>query len=146
MSERFLSGDPPSPIAIGRMESELVSKLKPVLEPMRLSKPALGIGLAGTVTTISGIKLGLTEYDTERIHHSRLTRSDVERVFRRLAFLTVEERKEEMKLEPGRADVIVGGAAVLRAVMDLAGLSEILVSEKDILDGLVLELYHSTHG
>lgn len=144
MSERFLAGDPPSPIAIGRMESELVSKLKPVLEPIRAAKPALGIGLAGTVTTISGINLGLDEYDTVSIHHSRLTRSDVEKVFRRLAFLTVEERKEEMTLEPGRADVIVGGAAVLRTVMDLAGLSEILVSEKDILDGLVLELYHRT--
>ncbi|MFH1149771.1 MAG: Ppx/GppA phosphatase family protein [Actinomycetota bacterium] len=142
MSERFLASDPPSPIAIGRMESELVSKLKPVLEPIRVAKPALGIGLAGTVTTVSGIRMGLEAYDTERIHHSRLTRSDVEHVFRELAFLTVEERRERMKLEPGRADVIVGGAAVLRAVMDLAGLDEILVSEKDILDGLVLELYH----
>jgi exopolyphosphatase/guanosine-5'-triphosphate,3'-diphosphate pyrophosphatase len=51
-----------------------------------------------------------------------------------------------MGLEPARADIIVGGAAVLRVIMDLAGLEEILVSEKDILDGLVIDLYRRTNG
>ena len=63
-----------------------------------------------------------------------------------LATVPIDERKEVMGLEPGRADIIVGGAAVLRVIMDLAGLDEILVSEKDILDGLVIELYHRMKG
>lgn len=144
MTERFLKGsDPPSPISVGRMESFLVARLKPVVEMILKGKElALAVGLAGTVTTMSGIKQGLEEYDTDRIHHSRLTRGDVEDLFVRLATVPIEERKEVMGLEPGRADIIVGGAAVLRVIMDLAGLDEILVSEKDILDGLVIELYH----
>jgi exopolyphosphatase/guanosine-5'-triphosphate,3'-diphosphate pyrophosphatase len=148
MTERFLKGsDPPSPIAVGRMESFLVGRLKPVVETMLRGRDlALAVGLAGTVTTISGIKQGLKEYDTDRIHHSRLTRKDVEDLFVRLATVSIEERKEVMGLEPGRADIIVGGTAVLRVIMDLVGLDEILVSEKDILDGLVIELYHRIRG
>lgn len=143
MSERFLKTDPPSPVSIGRMESHIVGKLRSTVASLLAEKPALAVGLAGTVTTLSGIKLGLEDYDTDRIHHSKLTRGDVEEIFRRLASVPLEERKKIMGLEPNRADVIVGGAAVLRVVMDLAGLDEILVSEKDILDGLIIDLYRS---
>lgn len=142
MSERFLTTDPPSPVSVGRMESHVVQRLRPAIAALLPEKPSLGVGLAGTVTTVSGINLGLREYDTDRIHHSRLTRDEVERIFRRLASVPLEERKEFMGLEPGRADIIVGGTAVLRVVMDLARLDEILVSEKDILDGLVIDLFH----
>lgn len=144
MSERFLkASDPPSPVSVGRMESHIVARIKPPLEMiMREKKPVLAVGLAGTVTTLSGINLGLEEYDTDRIYHSRLTRGQVEEIFVRLASAPLEERRRIMGLEPGRADIIVGGTAVLRVVMDLAGFDEILISEKDILDGLVIDLYH----
>lgn len=146
MTERFLAAnDPPSPIAIGRMESFLVSRLRPVIEEMLAGREiALAVGLAGTITTLSGIQQGLDEYDTDHIHHSRLSRSEVEELFRKLAAVPIAERKKVMGLEPARADIIVGGTAVLRVVMDLAGLNEILVSEKDILDGLVIDLYRHT--
>lgn len=140
MSERFLKSDPPSPVSIGRLESHVVSVLRPALASVLDGGPRLAVGLAGTVTTLSGIRQGLEEYDTGRIHHSVLPRGDVEDIFRRLAGVPLEERRKVMGLEPGRADIIVGGAAILRVLMDLAGLDRILVSEKDILDGLVLEL------
>ena len=143
MSERFLASDPPSPVSIGRMESYIVQKIRPAINALLPEKPVLAVGLAGTVTTLSGIKQGLEEYDTDRIHHSRLSRRDVEEIFVKLASVPIEERKRVMGLEPGRADVIVGGAAILRIIMDLARLDEILVSEKDILDGLVIDLYRS---
>jgi exopolyphosphatase/guanosine-5'-triphosphate,3'-diphosphate pyrophosphatase len=144
MTERFLaSADPPSPVSVGRMESFLVSRLKAVVEWLLTGREiVLAVGLAGTVTTLSGIEQGLREYDTDRIHHSRLSRKGVEDLFLQLARAPIAERKEIMGLEPGRADIIVGGAAVLRVIMDVAGLEEVLVSEKDILDGLVIDLYH----
>jgi exopolyphosphatase/guanosine-5'-triphosphate,3'-diphosphate pyrophosphatase len=144
MTERFLRRtDPPSPVTVGRMESFLVARLKPVVEMLLGGqKPSLVVGLAGTVTTLSGINQGLKEYDTDRIHHSRLTREQVEDIFVRLARVPTEERKHIMGLEPGRADIIVGGTAVLRVIMDIARLDEILVSEKDILDGLVIDLHN----
>ena len=143
MTERFLAGtDPPSPLSIGMMESFLVSRLKPLLtELVAGPEIALAVGLAGTVTTLAGIEQGLAEYDTDRIHHSRLTRQQVEGLFRKLAAVPLADRRKVMGLEPGRADIIVGGTAVLRVIMDLAWLDEILVSEKDILDGLVIDLH-----
>ncbi|MDD5749048.1 MAG: Ppx/GppA phosphatase family protein [Actinomycetota bacterium] len=141
MSERFLVGDPPSPVAIGRMESHILLTLKPVIEDFNMRDIQLGVGLAGTVTTISGISLGLKEYDSERIHHSTLGRDTVREIFEKLASVSSGERRRLMKVEPGRADVIVGGAAVLCVLMDLAKLDEIMVSEKDILDGMILEAY-----
>lgn len=143
MSERFLAEDPPSPAAVSRMEAHITGELKPVLERLLPGRPSCAVGLAGTVTTLSGIRLGLKEYDTGRIHHSRLTLREVGDIYRRLAALPLDERKTAMGLEPGRADVIVGGAAVLFVLMSMTGLDEILVSEKDILDGLVLDLYRS---
>lgn len=139
MSERFLLSDPPSPVAVGRMESFIVGRLMPVFEGYR--DFSCGVGLAGTVTTLSGIEQGLTEYDTNRIHHAVLSRSDVDRLFVELASIDVESRKRIMGLEPDRADVIVGGIAVLRAIMGLAGIERLLVSEKDILDGIVIGMY-----
>jgi len=143
MSERFLTSDPPSPISIGRMESYIVSRLKPAVERLVSERPSCAIGLAGTVTTISAINQGLKEYDTDLVHHSRLTLADVRRIYLRLVSVPLEERKRVMGLEPERADIIVGGAGVLEVLMELAGLDEILVSEKDILDGLVLDLFRA---
>ncbi len=146
MSERYLSSDPPSPISIGRLESFLVAKLKPAVSSVAPAGVKRAVGLAGTVTTVSALKLGLEEYDTEAVHHSSVTRADVEEIFKKLAAVDVEERKRIMVVESGRADVIVGGVAVLRAVMDVSSIDELLVSEKDILDGIVLDLYARSEG
>lgn len=143
MAERFLSSDPPSPAELARMEGHLEGELATLAEELGHPHPALAVGLAGTVTTLAGMRLGLCEYDGDAIHHTWLTRTEVEEEYRRLASLPLEERKRYMRLEPGRADVIVGGSAVLRAVLAGFSLDRLLVSEKDILDGLVL---HAVSG
>jgi exopolyphosphatase/guanosine-5'-triphosphate,3'-diphosphate pyrophosphatase len=98
------------------------------------------VGLAGTVTTVAAIELGLPEYDRDRIHHFVLTRQAAEDVFRTLATEPRAERAHNPGLEEGRVDVIVGGAAVLVAVMRYFDFNECLVSEADILDGLIRSL------
>jgi len=81
--------------------------------------------------------MGLPEYDAERIHHFRLSRAAAEDVFRTLATETAAERAHNPGLEPGRVDVIVGGAIVLVSILRVLGFDDVLVSEADILDGLV---------
>lgn len=139
MAERFLSSDPPLPSELEAMEEYLRGELAALAERLGHPRPGLAVGLAGTVATLAGIRLGLTEYDGEVIHHTWLTRSQVEEEYRRLASLSLEERKRYMRLEQDRADVIVGGCAVLNAVTAGFELERLLVSEKDILDGLVLQ-------
>jgi exopolyphosphatase/guanosine-5'-triphosphate,3'-diphosphate pyrophosphatase len=95
------------------------------------------VGLAGTVTTVAAVELGLPAYDPEQIHHFVLTRTAAEDVFRTLATEDAEQRRHNPGLEPGRVDVIVGGTAVLVGIFRVLGFEEMLVSEADILDGLV---------
>ncbi|MBC7253599.1 MAG: Ppx/GppA family phosphatase [Actinobacteria bacterium] len=140
MAERFLLSDPPHPAQLAVMEEHLRGELALLAREWGSPHPDLAVGLAGTVTTLAGIRLGLSEYDGDAIHHTWLDRSGVEEEYRRLASLPLEERKDYMRLERDRADVIVGGCAVLKAVMREFALDRLLVSEKDILDGLVLRI------
>ena len=98
------------------------------------------VGLAGTVTTVAAVELGLPEYDADKIHHFHLTKGAAEDVFRTLATEPAAERRHNPGLEPGRVDVIVGGAVVLVTILRVLGFDEMLVSEADILDGLVRSL------
>jgi exopolyphosphatase/guanosine-5'-triphosphate,3'-diphosphate pyrophosphatase len=98
------------------------------------------VGLAGTITTVAAVEIGLAEYDRDRIHHFHLTHAAAEDVFRTLATESHDARLGNPGLEPERADVIVGGACILVAIFRHWGFDECLVSEADILDGLALSL------
>jgi exopolyphosphatase / guanosine-5'-triphosphate,3'-diphosphate pyrophosphatase len=100
------------------------------------ARPERAVGVAGTVTTIAALDLGLAEYDPERIHGHRISRDAVAEQTARLARLTLEERAKIV--EPGRAAVIVAGAAILAEVLDFYGLDAIAASERDILHGAAL--------
>ncbi len=99
---------------------------------------AAGIGVAGTVTTLAALDLGLVRYDPERVHGHRLSRVAVRAQLDRLAALTLEERRRVPGLEPARAPVIVAGATILREVLYRYRLAEIEASERDLLDGAAL--------
>jgi exopolyphosphatase/guanosine-5'-triphosphate,3'-diphosphate pyrophosphatase len=131
LTERFLHADPP-----GR--DELAACGAHVRAELPALRPACAIGVAGTVTTLAALDLGLAEYDAERVHGHVLGRAAVERGFERLAALPLAERRRVPALEPARAPVILGGIAVLREVLDAYALDEIEASEHDILHGAAL--------
>ena len=99
------------------------------------------VGLAGTITTVAAIEIGLAEYDRDRIHHFGLTRAAAEDVFRTLATEAHDARVANPGLDPARGDVIVGGCCILVAIFRHWGFETCLVSEADILDGLALSLF-----
>lgn len=141
LSERFLHSDPPKPeelvAAISLVETHLadVTRLVPGAGDARCL-----VGVAGTVTTVAAVEIGLAKYDRNRIHHFLLTRAAIEDVFRTLATEPRADRIYNPGLEVERADVIVGGCCVLVAIMRNLGFDDCLVSEADILDGLALSL------
>jgi exopolyphosphatase/guanosine-5'-triphosphate,3'-diphosphate pyrophosphatase len=112
---------------------------------MFLAIPEVGragtvLGVAGTITTVAAVEIGLAIYDRDAIHHFVLTRDAVEDVFRTLATEALADRIHNPGLAPERAPVIVGGLCVLVAIMRRLGLDELVVSESDILDGLTASL------
>ena len=131
LTERFLASDPPT-------EGELEAAAEHVRPLLPEYEARAAIGVAGTVTTLAALDLGLTLYDPERTHGHRISRAAVERELERLAAMPLRERLEVPGLEPGRAPVIVAGLVVLREVLDAYGLGEIEASERDILHGAAL--------
>jgi exopolyphosphatase / guanosine-5'-triphosphate,3'-diphosphate pyrophosphatase len=139
LTERFLHADPPAgeelaacASAVGTLLSERV--------PHEV-RPHAAIGVAGTITSIAALDLGLEEYDPEKVHGHRVSRSGVAAQLERLASLPLVERRQIPALEPERAPVIVAGAVILSEVLDHFGLDGLEASEHDILDGAALEAF-----
>ncbi len=137
LTEQFLHGDPPTPEELSQAVSIVRDQLADVARamPATWDAPTL-VGTAGTVWTLAAIELGVDAGRSDLIDHFRLTRAAAEEVFRTLATEPVELRRHNPGLEPGRVDVIVGGAIVVVSVMRHWGFESLLVSEADILDGL----------
>jgi exopolyphosphatase / guanosine-5'-triphosphate,3'-diphosphate pyrophosphatase len=141
MTEKFLEHDPPQPEELTACISFVDAHLEDVAREVPAAAEARTlVGLAGTITTVAAVEIGLVEYDRDRIHHFRLTRDAAEDVFRTLATEPYDRRIHNPGLEKARADVIVGGCCVLVALFRRFGFDEMIVSEADILDGLALSL------
>jgi exopolyphosphatase/guanosine-5'-triphosphate,3'-diphosphate pyrophosphatase len=141
LTERYLEHDPPLPEEL----SACISLTDAYLEDVQRELPAVAeartlVGLAGTISTVAAVEIGLATYDRDRIHHFVLTRDAAEDVFRTLATEPRADRIHNPGLEEARADVIVGGCCVLVAIFRRLGFDEMVVSEADILDGLALSL------
>jgi exopolyphosphatase/guanosine-5'-triphosphate,3'-diphosphate pyrophosphatase len=137
ITEQFLHSDPPAAEELSQAVSVVRDHLADVDREVRGAAVAHTlVGLAGTVTTMAAIELGLPEYHRDAIHHFRLTRDAAEDVFRTLATEASAQRRHNPGLEAGRVDVIVGGALIVVSIMRHWGFEEMLVSEADILDGL----------
>jgi exopolyphosphatase/guanosine-5'-triphosphate,3'-diphosphate pyrophosphatase len=130
LTERHLHSDPPT-------RDELEAAARDVRELLPDLEPTGAVGVAGTITTLAALELG--GYDSERVHGHRLTREAVERQLERLASLPLSERRELPGLEPERAPVILGGAVIVREVIDRYGLDGLEVSERDLLHGAALD-------
>lgn len=128
VTERFLESNPPTPPELAAAAAYVRALLPTLVAPR-------AIGVAGTVTTLATLDLGLPAYDPERTHGHRVSRTAVDEQLARLAGMTLEERLLVPGLEPGRAAVIIAGLVVLREIMETYDLDEIEASERDILHG-----------
>lgn len=141
MTERHLRDDPPTPEQVEAATAQIIGDVDAALatvDPDRSCRSL--VGLAGSVTTVAGLALGLPEYDPVAIHHARLSYDEVAQVTATLLRQTRQQRLESPVMHPGRADVIAGGALVLRTIMERSGIDSVLASEHDILDGIAARL------
>ena len=142
MAERYLHSDPASPPELGSLVAEVTSQLGRVRTAIPIERARSVIGLAGTITAIAALQLGLRRYDAATTHHARLTREQIEAQFEQLAAADLPTRRT-LLAEPKRAEVIVAGAAILVTLLREFRISELTVSESDILDGLAASLLPS---
>jgi exopolyphosphatase/guanosine-5'-triphosphate,3'-diphosphate pyrophosphatase len=140
MTERHLRGDPPTDAEIAAARADIDAALEVVGNKVPVAEARTLVGLAGSVTTVAALVLGLDSYQADRIHHARVSAEAVHEQTVRLLAQTRAERSRLTVMHPGRVDVIGGGALVLDRIMDRFGFAEVLVSEHDILDGIAWSL------
>ena len=140
MTERHLHDDPPTAGQVAAARADVEAAVREAGRTVPLAEARTLVGLAGSVTTVAAMALGLTTYDRDRIHHSRISAADVHDVARTLLAMTHEQRAALPFMHPGRVDVIGAGALVLDRILAVGGFTEVIASEHDILDGIALSL------
>ncbi len=136
LTEKHIHDDPATPAEVAAVTDEVARQLSSVPFP---SGPITLIGTAGTVTSLAAMSLGLQSYDPTRVHGHHLTLPALDRQIDRLRASTQAEREKMAGLDPKRADVILGGACILRQIALSARADEILVSDRGIRWGLLFE-------
>jgi exopolyphosphatase / guanosine-5'-triphosphate,3'-diphosphate pyrophosphatase len=140
--ERHVRTDPPAPAELRAIEADVHRQLS-TAEPLgRLARgdAVTLVGVAGTVTTLKALELGLPAYDGARVHGSTLTLENVEILAEKLAALTLRERQQLPGLEPKRADVIVAGVIIVREILRRTGVAASVVSDRGVRFGLLEKL------
>lgn len=146
ITERFMRTDPPTAEETSAAREYINAQISDALSAVPLSHAATFVGCAGTFTTLSALAQGLDSYDPAAIHGSEITFDDMRAVTSTLRTQTAAQRLEDPVMHPGRADVIGSGATVVEQLMDAitretgGSVSSFIISEKDILDGIVAGL------
>jgi exopolyphosphatase/guanosine-5'-triphosphate,3'-diphosphate pyrophosphatase len=139
-TERHVVHDPPEPGELETLADDVHSVIDEALEGAAFATANVGIGVAGTPTSLAAIEQRLDPYDADRVHGYVLSLTSIQRMLSRLASVPLEERLRIAGLHEGRAPTIVAGVVILIQVMRAFGLSEIETSEHDILWGAALEV------
>jgi exopolyphosphatase / guanosine-5'-triphosphate,3'-diphosphate pyrophosphatase len=140
LTERHLHSDPPTAEQVAAATADIDRALGAVEADIAVHQACTLVGLAGSVTTVTAIALGLPLYDPARTHHARISAQVVHAVTGQLLGETREQRAEIGSLHPGRVDIIGAGALVLDRIMQRFGFAELVASEHDILDGIAWSL------
>jgi exopolyphosphatase/guanosine-5'-triphosphate,3'-diphosphate pyrophosphatase len=136
LTERHLRDDPPTEDQIAGATADVEAGIELAAETVTIDRSQTLVGLAGSVTTVVALALGLEQYDPQQIHHAEISADQVGEVTQRLLHASRRERAAIPVMHPGRVDVIGGGALVLGTIMKRCGFATVTASEHDILDGI----------
>jgi exopolyphosphatase/guanosine-5'-triphosphate,3'-diphosphate pyrophosphatase len=144
LTERYLRSDPPTPDEVAGAEEFARDVVRRAFDAVPVEGARTWVGVAGTITTLSALEQGLTGYDAAATHLSRMALPRVHEIARLLVGSSKKQLAARPVIHPGRVDVIAGGALVVRALADelaeRAAITELVISEHDILDGIALSL------
>lgn len=144
ITERFMRSDPPTEEETAAARAYIDERIAEAAQAVPFAEAKTFVGCAGTFTTLSAIAQNLDSYEPERIHMSEIPFDRLREVSADLRSKTADQRRENPVVHPGRADVIGSGSTVAEQLMDAfgreAGATSLIISEKDILDGIVADL------
>jgi len=140
LTKKFIGSNVPDTNSLSQMQRYIANELEEITGKINRYGPVYVIGVAGTITTLAAVDLKLAAYNSEKIHRHIISLKKIENIYQNLCRLDLKGRKKVVGLHPGRADVIIGGTAIVLGVLKLLDVNDILVSERDILDGIIYTL------
>ncbi|MDI6816504.1 MAG: Ppx/GppA phosphatase family protein [Actinomycetota bacterium] len=140
LSELFFNSDPPAATELAAARAMIGERTEEVFERIVAAEPTALVAVAGTATQLAAVLYSVEPYDPAKIHGSRITRGELHDLVAKLASLDLDARKALTGMRPKRADVIIAGALILDETLERLGFEEMVISEHDILDGLVRAL------
>ncbi len=142
VSDKCLAGDPPSPVQVETAMSFVLEAL--TANGVGAARPVNRlIGIGGTVTSMGSVKLKMAQYDPNLIQGAALARDDVDELIRLFCSMPLGERRKIVGLQPKRAEVIIGGACIVRCIMECLDVAELTMSDRGLRHGLMFRLFQS---
>lgn len=141
LTERYIKSDPVSQTDLASMQDEIANKIKGVIIQIKDIKGARLVGTAGSITTLAAIDQRMEAYNPLRINNYILKLASLEDIYSNLISKSLAERKKIVGLEPGREDIIVAGAAILKIAMKEMGYDSLIVSDYGLREGIVIDAY-----
>ena len=136
LTEKYLHNTPPKDEELEQLLTHIDSVLDtyPPFDPMETAF----VGVAGTVTTLAAVEQGLAEYDRQKIAGFELTREMIQERFEQFSQLSHDEIVDAMRVDPGRADIILVGIAILKRITEIRNIPSITVSERGLRYGIIM--------
>lgn len=141
LTERYIRSDPVSQADLASMQDEIGNKIKGVIIQIKDTKGSRLVGTAGSITTLAAIDQKMEAYNPLRINNYILKLASLEDIFSNLVSKSLAERKKIVGLEPGREDIIVAGAAILKSTMKEMGYDSLIVSDYGLREGIIIDTY-----
>ena len=140
LTERHFAADPPTPEQIAAARRDIAAGIDTAAATVPLDQARSLVGVAGSITTVAALALGLEQYERERVHLAAISAEAIHETAAQLLAATHDERAARKVIDPGRVDVIAAGALVTAMIVERLGLPELIVSESDILDGIAASI------
>jgi exopolyphosphatase/guanosine-5'-triphosphate,3'-diphosphate pyrophosphatase len=140
LTEKFINYSKPAPEDLELLNNYIRGKIRKTIDEIPKNNFNLIIGLAGTISTLAAVDLKLARYNRDKIHNHILKFDNIKLIYNQFCQVNMDSRKKITGLEEKRADIIISGAAILLEIMKMLGSDKILVSENDILDGIIYSI------
>lgn len=140
LTEQYFKNDPPTFEQLAQARAEVSEAIAQARSRVDFDSAVEVVGVAGTITTMTAIALGLETYDSQAIHRSMITASEIHHITSMLTTMDRDGRAAIPTMHPGRVDVIAAGAIILDSVITELGIDCVIASETDILHGIVLSI------
>lgn len=146
LSENFITADPPDAEDIIKIEKHIKQVFEGSFLPERIPVEMIITGTGGTFTTLAAVDQKMTVYERKKINRYKLSPGRIEEIYRNLISLSHKERSSVTGMEPGRADIIISGTAIVGAFLERYRREEIFVSDSGILEGCILAVLGGEPG